>query len=192
MPLANPAPYAVASHHLTMQILGEPLPSTFLIHPPPIAIFAVPSSKPSRLPPSPILDSDSICTKSSTRSPLQTSSGGCIFSSLPITTPNWCTAQLGPFGTCSSTSEKAIRMVIPLKSSSTPKPQLPSSSPRGIAHGFLALEPDSLMVYKTSVEYAPEADSGIHWDSFGHNWRLNQSPILSQRDTLECSPKTEP
>ena len=44
--------------------------------------------------------------------------------------------------------------------------------PPGIAHGFLSLEEDTLMVYKTSTEYCPAADSGIHWDSFGHDWRL--------------------
>lgn len=54
--------------------------------------------------------------------------------------------------------------------------------PEGIAHGFVSLEDGSLMVYKTSTEYAPHADAGIRWDSFGHEWQLTESPILSERD----------
>lgn len=53
--------------------------------------------------------------------------------------------------------------------------------PTGIAHGFRALEDNSLMVYKTSTEHAPMADAGIRWDSFGHDWGVDQ-PILSDRD----------
>lgn len=54
--------------------------------------------------------------------------------------------------------------------------------PPGLAHGFLSLENGSLMVYKTSTEYAPEADRGIRWDSFEHHWGLTDAPILSDRD----------
>jgi dTDP-4-dehydrorhamnose 3,5-epimerase/CDP-3, 6-dideoxy-D-glycero-D-glycero-4-hexulose-5-epimerase len=54
--------------------------------------------------------------------------------------------------------------------------------PPGIAHGFLSLEDDTLMVYKTSTEYCPPADSGIRWDSFGHDWRLSGAPVTSDRD----------
>ena len=53
--------------------------------------------------------------------------------------------------------------------------------PKGIAHGFRALADGSLMVYKTSTEHAPMAAAGIRWDSFGHDWGLNQ-PIISDRD----------
>ena len=55
--------------------------------------------------------------------------------------------------------------------------------PKGIAHGFLSLEDNTLMVYKTSTEYAPHSDAGILWNSFSHNWRLDAAPILSERDT---------
>ncbi len=54
--------------------------------------------------------------------------------------------------------------------------------PPGIAHGFLSLEEGTLMVYKTSTEYYPAADSGIRWDSFGHDWRLTSAPVVSDRD----------
>lgn len=53
--------------------------------------------------------------------------------------------------------------------------------PRGFAHGFLSLEDNSTVVYKTDTVYAPEHDCGIHWDSFGFDWPI-KDPILSERD----------
>lgn len=53
--------------------------------------------------------------------------------------------------------------------------------PAGIAHGFLSLEENSLMVYKTTKVYSPDHDSGIHWNSFGFCWPVS-SPIVSARD----------
>lgn len=53
--------------------------------------------------------------------------------------------------------------------------------PKGIAHGFVALMDESLMLYKTSTVHAPESDCGIRWDSFEFNWGLDQ-PIISARD----------
>jgi len=53
--------------------------------------------------------------------------------------------------------------------------------PSGIAHGFLALAPDTLMMYKTTVVHSPSHDAGIRWDSFGFDWgTLN--PVASVRD----------
>jgi len=54
--------------------------------------------------------------------------------------------------------------------------------PAGLAHGFLSLEEDSLMIYKTDVVHSPEQDKGIAWDSFGFDWPLEEPPILSDRD----------
>lgn len=54
--------------------------------------------------------------------------------------------------------------------------------PKGIAHGFLSLEDNTIMVYKTSTEYAPSHDAGIRWDTFGFDWQLESPPILSKRD----------
>lgn len=54
--------------------------------------------------------------------------------------------------------------------------------PKGVAHGFVSLQDDSLMVYKTSTEHAASADAGIAWDSFGHDWQLTAPPVLSERD----------
>lgn len=53
--------------------------------------------------------------------------------------------------------------------------------PKGIAHGFVSLTDQSMMVYKTSTEHAPSHDAGIRFDSFGHSWPT-ATPILSARD----------
>jgi len=53
--------------------------------------------------------------------------------------------------------------------------------PIGIAHGFLSLSDDSLMVYKTDHVYSPEADTGILWSTC--NLALpSQGLIISDRD----------
>jgi dTDP-4-dehydrorhamnose 3,5-epimerase len=53
--------------------------------------------------------------------------------------------------------------------------------PRGFAHGFLALEENSLVSYCTDTSHSPSADSGIRWNSFGFDWPV-ESPILSAKD----------
>jgi dTDP-4-dehydrorhamnose 3,5-epimerase/CDP-3, 6-dideoxy-D-glycero-D-glycero-4-hexulose-5-epimerase len=53
--------------------------------------------------------------------------------------------------------------------------------PRGCAHGFLALEDDSMMVYQTSTVHSPAHDAGVLWNSFGFDWPI-ADPILSERD----------
>jgi dTDP-4-dehydrorhamnose 3,5-epimerase len=56
--------------------------------------------------------------------------------------------------------------------------------PSGFAHGFLALEDDAMMVYKTDRIHAPEHDQGVAWNSFGFDWPVEREPILSERDRL--------
>lgn len=53
--------------------------------------------------------------------------------------------------------------------------------PKGIAHGFMSLADNSLMVYKTSTTHSPVNDAGIRWDSFSCDWGI-ENPILSARD----------
>jgi|SRR5450756_1717029 len=53
--------------------------------------------------------------------------------------------------------------------------------PVGFAHGFLALQPDTTMVYLTSTEHSPAHDTGVHWNSFGFDWP-DKNPILAERD----------
>lgn len=55
--------------------------------------------------------------------------------------------------------------------------------PVGFAHGFLSLEEDSCLVYKTDAVHAPESDGGVMWDSFGFDWPLGGlEPVISPRD----------
>jgi dTDP-4-dehydrorhamnose 3,5-epimerase len=55
--------------------------------------------------------------------------------------------------------------------------------PPGLAHGFLALEDDSRVLYLQSAVHAPESDRGILWSSFGFQWPGDGGRyVLSQRD----------
>jgi dTDP-4-dehydrorhamnose 3,5-epimerase len=53
--------------------------------------------------------------------------------------------------------------------------------PPGVAHGFYVLSDEAITAYSVTVEYCPEADSGVRWDSCGIAWPTN-SPIISARD----------
>ncbi len=53
--------------------------------------------------------------------------------------------------------------------------------PVGFAHGFLALEDQTVMVYLTSTVHSPPHDAGVLWDSFGFDWPVGR-PLLSARD----------
>lgn len=55
--------------------------------------------------------------------------------------------------------------------------------PTGCAHGFLALENNSMMLYQTTCEFAPVHDSGICYDSFGFDWQIAPDEmIISEKD----------
>ena len=53
--------------------------------------------------------------------------------------------------------------------------------PDGYAHGFKSLESNTIVVYMQSQIYMPEYDVGLHFNSFGFDWKIN-SPILSDKD----------
>jgi dTDP-4-dehydrorhamnose 3,5-epimerase/CDP-3, 6-dideoxy-D-glycero-D-glycero-4-hexulose-5-epimerase len=53
--------------------------------------------------------------------------------------------------------------------------------PKGIAHGFAALENNSIVHYAQTTGYSNAHDSGIKYDSFGFEWPV-KSPIVSDRD----------
>jgi dTDP-4-dehydrorhamnose 3,5-epimerase len=53
----------------------------------------------------------------------------------------------------------------------------------GLAHGFCALEDNSLTVYSVTSEYNQSADSGIHWLSVPVKWPVSPAQaIMSPRD----------
>lgn len=55
--------------------------------------------------------------------------------------------------------------------------------PPGFAHGFCVLSDSADVVYKVTMEYAPELDRGIRWNdpAIGIEWCLRE-PILSPKD----------
>lgn len=56
--------------------------------------------------------------------------------------------------------------------------------PKGFAHGFLALEEDTLFGYMCGGRYDPESDGGIRWDDpeIGVEWPLDQVGSVIQSD----------
>jgi dTDP-4-dehydrorhamnose 3,5-epimerase len=57
--------------------------------------------------------------------------------------------------------------------------------PRGFAHGFCKLEPDTTVSYKVDAPYTPDLDSGVIWNDpdLGIQWPVNiESAILSDKD----------
>jgi dTDP-4-dehydrorhamnose 3,5-epimerase len=53
------------------------------------------------------------------------------------------------------------------------------------AHGFLALEDDSWMLYFTTTVHCPALDCGVLWSSIAFDWPI-QNPVTSERD--KCHP----
>jgi dTDP-4-dehydrorhamnose 3,5-epimerase len=70
--------------------------------------------------------------------------------------------------------------------------------PKGFAHGFVTLVPDTEVVYKVTERYAPEYDRSIRFDdpAIGIDWRLptaeitladkdSKAPLLADADVFE-------
>ena len=57
--------------------------------------------------------------------------------------------------------------------------------PIGFAHGFVTLEPDTEVLYKTTAPYSPAHDRGVAWDDpdIGIAWPMPAGgPTVSDRD----------
>lgn len=54
--------------------------------------------------------------------------------------------------------------------------------PIGFAHGFMTLESDSEIIYKSTDYYEPSAEGIVRWNSCGIEWPLTIDPILSGKD----------
>jgi len=59
--------------------------------------------------------------------------------------------------------------------------------PEGFAHGFLALEDDTELLYSCTAEYNPTSDGGVRWNDpdIAVAWpQIGVSPLLSTKDAV--------
>jgi dTDP-4-dehydrorhamnose 3,5-epimerase len=57
--------------------------------------------------------------------------------------------------------------------------------PKGFAHGFATLEPDTVIAYRVDAGYAPQCDAGIRWNdpAIGIDWPVGAADaVLSTKD----------
>ncbi len=53
--------------------------------------------------------------------------------------------------------------------------------PKGIAHGFLSHENDTIVAYAITENFSSDCDKGIRFDSFGYTWQVDDL-IVSKKD----------
>lgn len=56
--------------------------------------------------------------------------------------------------------------------------------PAGFAHGFMTLQPDTIISYKVTAPYSAEHDRGLRWDdpAIGISWPRMDGYVLSDKD----------
>jgi len=68
--------------------------------------------------------------------------------------------------------------------------------PAGFAHGFVTLDPGTVVLYKLTASYSPDHDRGVRWDDpvLGIDWGIDADPIVSERDAAHppFDPETSP
>lgn len=60
--------------------------------------------------------------------------------------------------------------------------------PKGFAHGFVTLEPETEMIYKVTDYYAPDHDHGLLWSdpALGIDWPVApEAALLSEKDRAQ-------
>jgi len=59
--------------------------------------------------------------------------------------------------------------------------------PAGFAHGFIALEDDTVFNYKCTNYYHKESEGGLNWNDpiLNIDWGNDGSPLLSQKDSVD-------
>ncbi|PDS40631.1 dTDP-4-dehydrorhamnose 3,5-epimerase [Rhizobium anhuiense] len=57
--------------------------------------------------------------------------------------------------------------------------------PAGFAHGFVTLQPDTLISYKVTAPYSAEHDRGVRWNDaeIGIEWPQMDAYVLSDKDS---------
>ena len=61
--------------------------------------------------------------------------------------------------------------------------------PQGFAHGFITLEPNTMVHYKVSAFYDRDAERAIAWDDadLAIAWPAGLTPVLSDKDAVAAS-----
>jgi dTDP-4-dehydrorhamnose 3,5-epimerase len=54
--------------------------------------------------------------------------------------------------------------------------------PPGVAHGFAALEDNTIMLYAVTSAHAPSFDTGVRWNSIDFSWPIKEA-VVSKRDS---------
>jgi len=55
--------------------------------------------------------------------------------------------------------------------------------PKGCAHGYKVIKDNSMVMYMATKVHSSDHDLGIHFNSFGYDWNI-ENPIISERDKL--------